>query len=297
LTSPLGRDTEDDPDGFRFADYSDALASIVDEGEGTWLFRVLGRSSPSGLSHLLPIIEWMENHQMLEKRPTDKRELLLKLERRAAKIAPYSTVEQSARLIERVETRHERRIATAAESGDLNDLQAAMESFFIVNKLAVWAVGRGLQNVEHLRIVRTNLERVFIGEDPLLGKSVSSGEEEVLRLLARTSMAAHILVLAYITDHLQELSPQFRHVFGKRNRVKEVFDDTFVQTISLLVERRSGADLVGELKTVSAEYREIMPGLAFNVRDILKSVNLMIMNVNATARPARPYSMLPVPSE
>jgi hypothetical protein len=300
LTSLPNRDV-DHPVEFTLSEYSDALASIVDETEESWLFKVLDQSSPSSLNRLLPIVEWMEDHRMLEHRPTDRKELLLKLQKRAAKMAPYSSAEQVTQLLDKIKNRHERRIGAAVRSGDLNNnLQAIVDSFFIINKLAIWTVARGLQNVEYLRVVRTNLETVFVGENPLLGKGLSSGEDDdgaVLRFLARTSMAAHVLVLAYITDYLQELTPQFRHVFGKRNYVKEVFDDTFAQTISLLMEKLPSAGVVGELSTVSEEYREVIPGVDFDARNILKSVNLLIMNANSTAHPARPYPLLPVPSE
>lgn len=284
------------PVEFTLSEYSDVLASIVDETEESWLFKVLDKFSPSSLSRLLPVVEWMEDHQMLEHRPTDKKALLLRLQRRAAKMAPYSSTEQVTQLLDKIKGRHERRIGAAVESGDLNNLQAVMDSFFIINKLAIWTVGRELRDVEYLRVVRTNLETVFVGEKPLFGKDLGSGGDAVPRFLAGTSIVAHILVLAYITDYLQELTPQFKHVFGRRNYVKEVFNDTFARTISMLMEKLPGADTVGELSVVSEGYRELMPGMDFDVRNILKSVNLLIMSANSTAHPTRQYPLLPVPS-
>jgi hypothetical protein len=296
LTS-LPNEDADHPVGFTLSEYSDVLASIVDETEGSWLFKVLDKSNPSSLNRLLPIVEWMEDHQMLELRPADRKELLLKLRKRAVKMVPYSSTEQVTLLLDKIRSRYERRIGAVVRSGDLNSLPAVMDSFFIINKLAIWTVGRGLQDVEHLRVVRANLETVFVGENPLLGRGLSFGGDAVLRFLAGKSMAAHIVVLAYITDYLQERTPQFRHVFGRRNYVKEVFDDTFAQTISLLMEKLPGTDIVGELSTVSEEYRELVLGMDFDVRNILKSVNLLIMSANSTAHPTRPYPLLPVPSE
>lgn len=282
---------------FRLADHLDAIVSIADEGERTWLFRVLnGYSNPPRLDQLLPIIEKMEDYRIFDLKPADRKAALLKLQKRTASVAPSSSPEQTAKLFERLEARHEKRIGSAAAAGDLSDLEGVMDSFLTASKLAVWLVGRGLQTVDHLRVVRANLETVFVGEKPLLGRTAVFGDGRVLRHLAETSMVGHVLLLAYLTDHLQELSPQFRHVFGRTNHVKEVFDSTFVQTISLLLEKLPDTDLVGELKAVSPEYGEVMPGMAFDGPAILKAINIMIMNANAAAHGGRRYPPLQVTS-
>jgi hypothetical protein len=283
---------------FALADHMEALGRVADEDERTWLFRVLDAYfSPPRLDRLLPILEKMEDYRIFELKPEDRGAALRRLQKRAASITPYSTPEQTTKLFQRIEARHEKRIGEAAKSGDLGDLEGVMDSSLTASKLAMWLVGRGLQSVDHLSLVRTNLETIFVGEKPLLGPALSSGDDRVLRLLEGMDIVGQVVLLAYLTDHLQELSPQFRHVFGRTNHVKEVFDGTFAQTISLLVEKLPKTDLAGELHRVSTEYDGIVPAVVFDAPTVLKSVNIMIMNANGAAHGLHRYPPLQLTPE
>ncbi len=259
-----------------------ALSTIIDEGERTWLFRILNKyASLPDFNYVLPIIERMEEYGLLELKPVEKEELLLRLQARVAEIEPYSASNQIVRLIDRFRKRHEKRMTVAIESRDLKQLPAAINSFVMINKLLLWLVKRGLQDVDYLRFVRKNVESL------LEHNYISLNDQNEIQIVRETMLLAHVVMLSYIVDYMQSRSPEFQHTSGKRNYLKDTFEETFTLALNFF-RKASEGNLKKDLSATTGEYLEVIPEIDLDISTILDKMNRMITNVNGI--PGKGYS-------
>jgi len=226
----------------------------------------------------------MEQYGFFEKSQIDRAELLLKLQEKLSKVKPYSANEQIIDLIERFRRKHEIRMKKALSSRDIEQLSSVIQSFFLINELIIWLVRRGLVDVNYLRFSRENVERLL---DYLDLKS-----SKVLQFIQEMKLCTHVLILSYVVDQLQRQSPVFRMWYeGRRNYVKEVFDQTFVSAVSQLRVASSSYDIANTLPVVASQYKELVPDLSFNIDDIIRVFNGMVAEANV-ASPGHEYLSL-----
>jgi len=252
------------------------LNTIIDEDERTWLFKVLNRyANLPSFNYVLPIIERMEEYGLFDLKPIDREELLLRLQARIANIKPYSATDQIIQLIDRFRLRHERRMHAAMESKDLNQLQTVINSFVMINKLIIWLVRRGLQDVNYLIFVKVNVEGLFDG------KYIMLNDPNEIKTIRENRLLAYVIMLSHTVDHYQMQSPKFREANPNtgRNHVKDEFERTFISAIQFLREV-SEDDMGNDLKSLATEFADFAPEVDFATSSLMSRLNSMIDNVN-----------------
>ena len=259
-----------------FPEQFSVLNTIIDEDERTWLFKVLNRyANLPSFNYVLPIIERMEEYGLFDLKPVDREELLLKLQARIVNIKPYSATDQIVQLIDRFRQRHERRMQAAIESKDPNQLQILINSFVMINKLIIWLVRKGLQDVNYLRFVKMNVEGLFDG------KYITMSDPKEIKVIRENRLLAYVVMLSHTVDHYQMESPKFRDVNPNtgRNHVKDEFERAFISAIQFL-RKVSEDDLGNDLKSLATEFADFAPEVDFAISSGMSRLNSIIDNVN-----------------
>jgi len=259
-----------------FPEQFSALNTIIDEDERTWLFKILNRyANLPSFSYILPIIERMEEYGLFELKPIQREELLIRLQAKIGNIKPYSAKGQLIQLIDRFRQRHEKRMRAAMESKRVDQLQTLINSFLMINKLIIWMVRKGLQDVSYLRFVRKNVEELFNG------KYINPADSRQAQIARQSKLLAYVVMLSHAVDYYQRNSSKFGDVtrIAKRNHVKDFFEWTFVSSMESL-RKISESELRNDLKSITSEFTDVAPEIDFSVTTVLNRLNQMIQNVN-----------------
>jgi len=271
-----------------FPEQFSAFNTVIDEDEKAWLFKILNKyANLPSFNYVLPLIERMEDYGFFELKPIDREELLWKWQAKIVNIKPYSATDQIIQLIDRFRQRHEKRMKAAIESKNPAWLQTVINSFVMINKLVIWLVRKGLQDVSYLRFARTNVENLCDS------KLITLTDPEEIKTIRENKLLAYLAMLSYIVDYYQRNSPEFQRMVGPtgRNYLKDTFEETFIRAVQLL-RKISESELANDLKSIAGEFGDLAPEIDFSTSSILSRLNQIIQNVNNN--PYRKYSFSPL---
>ena len=244
------------------------LVGIINEDERIWLFRVLNKlaSLPSP-SMLFAFLRRIEDEELFDKDPATREEILLRLKLRF-EATTYSPEQELRDLIGRTISRHERRLQKWLTNPDPSTVAFAVESFLTLNKLILWAVCRSILNIDALRDIRVRMEDL----EKTYASSISTFSSEVLR-----SLLPHLAVTAYLIDHLQSTSPEFKLASGeRRNFLKDFFDETSLNAIFNVLRLCNCKLSLSRIKEALGEYSEFLPELKASAEAVVESLLRMI---------------------
>lgn len=260
-----------------FPEQFSVLNTIIDEDEKTWLFKILsGYATLPSLNYVLPIIERLEDYGFFESNRIRREEILWELQSRLVNIKPYSASEQIVQLINRFKHKHEKRMKTAIESKSIDQLETILRSFVMINKLILWLVRKGHQDIHYLRFVRKNVDDLFNS------KHIDFENPNNMKVLAENKLLAYLVMFSYTVDCLQRKSPKFGKVVSPkgRNYVKEAFETTFITAIQKC-RRLMGEQINSDLEVIASEFSHISPKLDVSASNVISRLNEMIRNFNA----------------
>jgi len=259
-----------------FPEQFSVLNTIVDEDEKTWLFKILSRyASLPSLNYVLPIIERLEDYGFFESDRIRREEILWELQSRLGSIKPYSASEQIAQLINRFKQKHEKRVKNAIDSKNINQLKTILRSFVMINKLILWLVRKGHQDIHYLRFIKKNID------DFVNSNYIDFENSNNMQMLVENKLLAYLVMFSYTVDYLQRESPEFRKIVSPngRNYLKEAFEMTFItaiQKLRKLMEEQIESDLEG----ISNEFSFFSPKIDVSTSKVICRLNEMIRNVN-----------------
>jgi len=260
-----------------FPEQFSALNTIIDEDEKTWLFKILSKyATLPSLNYILPIIERLEDYGFFEFDRTKREEILWELQSRIGNIKPYSASEQIVKLINRFKQKHEKRMKNAMNSRNIDQIKIVIRSFVMINKLLLWLVRKGHQDVHYLRYVRKNVESLF-------NKQYIDFENlNHMKILAEHKLLAYLVMVSHTVDYFQRESPEFGKVISTkgRNYVKEAFETTFITAIQWL-RKAMEEQLKSDLEVIANEFSYVSPEIDFSTSNVICRLNEMIRNFNA----------------
>jgi hypothetical protein len=229
------------------------LSELINEDEKIWLFHILDRLArlPTP-SMLYGYLKRLDDCDFFEKDSATKEEMLLKLKLKFDAIASSPT-QQLKELLEKAIARHERRLNKWLANPDSSTAVLTVESFLMLNKLILWGVYRSDQTgltINTLRNVRLNTENFTVCYAPV----ISRYSKEILR-----DLLSHVAVTAFLIDYMQSGSLDFRLTSnGRRNYLKEVFDETAMKAIDKITHLSEGRLSRKKIETTLDEYSEFM---------------------------------------
>ena len=258
------------------------LNALVNMEEAQWLFSLLDKFANMPLIRfVLPIIEKIEEDGILDEiDPTKKEDLIIRFQRKISRIKPYSFQKKLSDLIRLFLHRHERSVKKAIKHSDIRNAMNVLTSFIIINKLIVWSVSKGMEKINYLSNLLSNIREFCDMRDKKPGERnypnlLKHHKEE--QVLVDSKILYHLISLAYFVDFLQLNSTEFQRGFHKRLKrhfVKEAFERIFVNVIRLLQETTSEKLLDEEkLKQTTREYIRFVPSKNHNIKDITTRLN------------------------
>ncbi|MEM2129650.1 MAG: phospholipase D-like domain-containing protein [Candidatus Bathyarchaeia archaeon] len=271
-----------------FPEQFSALSTVIDEDERVWLFKILNRyANLPSFNYVLPLIERMENYGFFELKPIDKEELLWKWQSKIVKIKPYSTEDQIVQLIDRFRQRHEKRMKAAIQLKKHDWLQTVIDSFIMVNKLVIWLVRKGLQDISYLRFIRTNVEKMCNNE------FIDLTDQKEVQIIREKKLLAYLVMFSHVVDYYQRTTPEFVKLVtpAGRNPLKDAFEETFVLAIQFL-RKISENELISGLKSLTSEFEDLAPEIDFSISMIISRLNQIIQNVNSNPYKKYSFSLL-----
>jgi HKD family nuclease len=147
---------------------------------------------------------------------------------------PYSPGSQITDIIRREESRHESRLKNAIENRNTEQANVVFMSFYDVCKLIILQVYNEYVNVNELSKIRDYIEKICLSKGNYLDLLL---EQNKRNFVADLNLIYHIICMMFIIDYLQKNSKNFQSNYGNpsgRNRVKDVFDETFNDALSKL---------------------------------------------------------------
>jgi len=255
------------PDEFMVLNYAD----IEDVN---WLFKIFEKLKdlPS-LHSYFKILDEIDDRRILEGKNKQK-----ELSHLAFKTEPYNPSLNLNELINRFITRHQSRIKNSIKNFDQNDLSVVMNSFILTNRLILWSIARDVKRIHELSLININLKDLFLSRPNYLDRLDDKGVE---KCLVEFNLKAHIAILIYLIDYLQQKSPEF-NVDPRLgyNSVKRAFEQTTVMSLIKLIEKSDSILSKDELIAAMKYYSEIMPSMKqISIMSFETRINDLIHNV------------------
>lgn len=241
------------------------LNSIAEQDEAKWLFSLLTKIAklPSILNYMIPIVEEMGDLGFFDfSDQEDKKEKLMKLNKKIEKLAGRK--KRLKDVIEKFVHRHEIRMKKGINSKNPSNFKIVINSFIMINKLILWSVLNEYEDIQYLRKIRTNYEKL---ENYLLALNSPEIEERI----SNQRFLSNLIFITYFVDRLQILSPDFDEK-DYDVYVKQVFDRTFEETLKLILKLSNK-----KLETISIlefkeEYEFIESRIEIDENEIKKRV-------------------------
>ena len=272
-------------------DQYNILQGITSEDERVWLFKIFNKYAhlPT-FNYIIPLIERLSDYGIFDLSQTSREDLLLKIQKQLTNIKPYDPQTRLQEIIERFRKRHETRLKKAQELDANEALPTVLDSFVMINKLIIWSVQRGLQDINYLRFVKGNIAGLTIEDDKFLTRVSPEN-------ITASGIIEHMIALTYIVDSLHRNSRIFdeknKNERTGRNYVKESIDQGFIESISYALELAKNEKIqLQRLGHILEEYKPAIIDLTLSQEDAVEAINNMIDRVNEYSKQDKPYDHL-----
>jgi len=265
-----------------FPEQYSMLNSLVSE-DADWLFTLLSKlAKMPNFSEYVPLLDKLNEYGLFDEE-MDREQLLLRLRNKLASLKPYSHAEKLKEVIQRFIARHEKRISNAIKNNEYKSAKQVLSSFFMINKLILWSVKNGHEDISGLKHIKGNLED-FCGKDEK-GYLQIMEENALIELLKESNFFYHTIILVYIIDLLQTQSNDIRKTYIDRlnySPLKRAFETSTILCLDKIHKVIDGKIDNSILEEVKEEYQFLIPELKDKkAEDILQRVNNLVDKVNA----------------
>lgn len=264
-----------------FPEQYSMLNSLISE-DADWLFALLNKlSKMPNFNEYIPLLDKLDDYGLFDE-GIEREQLILKLRNKLALLKPYSHKEKLKEVIQRFISRHEKRISNAIKNDEYKSAKQVLSSFFMINKLILWSVKNGHEDISGLKHVKGNLED-FCGKDEK-GYLEIMEEENLIDLLKESNFIYHNIILIFIIDLLQSQSNEIRETNIERlgySPLKRAFETSTICCLDKIHKVIMGKLDLEILDEVKSEYQFLVPELKdIKSEEILQKLNKLIEQVN-----------------